>query len=433
MPLADVATPPPTPAMPAVVPAINPQDFATKFFADGGLNPQVPPPAPVAPAIPPAAKTPAAAPAPAPAPAPVAPKADAPPASDAPPPEKKAPSIFDKTPKKDSAKTPAAPADPFAGIEPPANLSEQGVKDWKTFREKAAGELAKAQKEIADRDARLATYQTAAPAENAESIRLKENYQKAIDRLAILDVQSDPRHVERFVAPRNAALQEVADVLSFTDKKMPDLGVMMAKSPKDFNASVAELTKDLNSMDATVVQTNMRNAYKLAQAEQQALAKPAELQQQMRERQAAIQKKAFDESFQELGIGDGMFGALEIPDDASPEDRAEFESINSTFAAVRPTAEKYAFAAAGPKELARISQKAALHDVYMNTVIPRMDKEHRFALAELAKAKKELDAIKAAKHPGNFSGDPSRGTVSPTVQQPGENPEQFAKRFFSQG
>lgn len=344
--------------------------------------------------------------------------------------EKKEVSIHDKiTQKKEAPATATSPdTDPFAHIAPEKDMSEKSLTGWKALKTEATTKLRAAEQELANYKSQVETFRKASPAEAAEVDRLKKEHQAAMDRLAILDVQNHPDFTRQYVEPKKKALAEATEVLGYNGKETVDVHSLLGKNPKDFAAAVSEITKDMNQMDATTVQTSLRSAYKLNGEERNALSQSGTLKQEIAQREAQRAKAAFEETFQSLELKDGLFQAIEIPEDADDNEKAEIQRVNEAFASVKTKAETYAFGKLDERGVAKIAQKAALLDVHMQTVIPRMNTEYMKVRAERDALAKELKSIRASKNPGSFAGDPGSGKGAGGGK---ESLESMAARMFA--
>lgn len=329
--------------------------------------------------------------------------------------EKKTVSLHDKITEKNATaaakEASVADTDPFAHISPEKDMSEKSLTGWKALKTEATTKLRAVEQKLAQAESQIETFRKATPAEAAEVERLKKEHQIALDRLAILDVQNHPDFTRQYVEPKKKALAEAAEVLGYTGKDGVDFASLLAKNPKDFSAAVSEITKDMNQMDATTVQTSLRSAYKLSSEEKSALSKSSELQQQIQQREAQRAKAAFEETWNGLALKDGLMPQIEIPADADENEKVEIQRMNTAFAGARAKAEAYAFGKLDERGVANIAQKAALLDVHINTVIPRMNTEYQKVRAERDLLLKEMKAIRASKNPGSFTGDSGKSTA----------------------
>jgi len=293
------------------------------------------------------------------------------------------------------------PVDRFADIAEPEGISESGKKGWKALKTKAETEITTAQKKLADAEAQLATLRKATPADIADVEKLKGEHQKALDRLAVLDLQNHPDFTRQYTEPKAKALVEAGEVLAYNNKGAVD-PALLGKSQKDFNAAVAEMTKDMNSMDASTVQVAMRNAYKLAGDERTALAKAGELRSGIEAKDAQQRTQAFEKVYGNLGF-ENLISAKEAPADATAEQKAQVAEYNAALSQTRSMAEKNAFGRLSPEDAATVATKAAYLDVMVKHVVPVLEKGYSAVVAERNALAKELQAIRGLKQPGNFN------------------------------
>ncbi len=306
---------------------------------------------------------------------------------------------------------PTADADRYADIAPPEGLSEKGQQGWKALKTKANDDVRAAQAALQTAQSELETLRKATPADLADVNKLKADHQAALDRLAVLDLQSHPDFTRQYAEPKKAALAEATAVLAYQDKPITtDLAALLSKPMKDFAAEVATMTKDMNAMDATTVQTALRNAYKIEGAEKAALTQASQLKSSIEAKTAQQQKQAFEETWGNLGEAGGFLKPALIPDGVTPEAKAELEAYNASIPSVRTTAEQYAFGRVDPKAATLIASKAAVFDFVSKTVVPRMEKEFAQVVSDNQRLAAELTAIKAAKGSGGFETTPGADT-----------------------
>ena len=333
------------------------------------------------------------------------------------PDDKKQVSVFEKLNKKDEKKGESAPVeDPLAHIEAPKEMSEKASEHWNRLKKEAQTKIADAEKRYKEAQSQIETYKKATPAETAEVEKLKSDYKAAMDRLAVLDIQSHPDFINQYKEPKLKALNEAKEILSYNGNDSADLAQLMAKPLKDFNKTVAEMTREMNGMDATTVQASLRQAYKLAQEEKNALGNASGLREQLESKSALESKKAFEETWGNFGGAENFLSTVEIPEDAAPEEKTELSEYNQAIQQVRQNAEKYAFGRIDSRTAAQVASKAAILDTMVNVVVPRMNKEYSQILSERNALAAELKAIRGAKNPGNFSTTPSANTNDPKVE-----------------
>lgn len=304
------------------------------------------------------------------------------------------------TPPVSADSDPAGPEDKIALPDDAAPEKVSQFKELKTITKTLRRQIADMQK---DQDRQ----KTIAPADAAELDRLKTQMKVYADRLAILDVASTPEFRNQFVKPREAAVAEAKEVLSYTPgKDGTDVAAILAMPPKEFRAAVSELTKDMNSMDAAIVQNSLRTAQKLRTEESQALAQSGELAKQIATKNVVQQKEAFSEISGKLGPMGEFLVTLDIPDGVSTEEKAAIEDYNRSVSDVRLNAERYAFGETDVKQAATLAWKGATLDFLLNHGVPRMEKEYRALLDNNTALRRELEGIKSARRSPTAGSDP---------------------------
>lgn len=329
-----------------------------------------------------------------------------------PAPEKKErPGLLEKLSAPDKKADPVPPVDPLAHIEAPKDMSEKAADNWKKLKDEASRKISEKERELATAQAQIETFRNATPAEHAEAESLKKELQTAKDRLAVLDIESHPDFVSQYSAPKNKALAEASEVLGFYSKTA-DLNQLLSKQGKDFSDAVSKLTEGMNSMDSAAFVSSLRQAHKITSEQKAALSDSGALRESLQSKTAAEQKKVFDETWNHLGGAEKFLSDVDIPDDASPEEKTELSAHNDSLKAVRGAAEGYAFGKVDAKSAAQIASKAAILDHVIKSVVPRIQKEHSRVVAERNALAKELAGIKAAKAPGNFTSTPGTAPLS---------------------
>lgn len=307
---------------------------------------------------------------------------------------------------------PVAKADPFADITAPENLSENGKKGWDALKTKARTEIDAAHAALETAKAELATFRNATPAEQADVAALQARAKAAEDRLAVLDLQSHPDFTRQYVEPQTKAIAEAKQLLGDSGKTDVDMGRLLALPRADFAKEVSELAAKMPAFDQQTFVQSMRDAYRLGGEAKVALAKAGELKTGIEQKTAAEQKQAFEATWGKFGGAEHFLKAVEIPDKASAEDKAELSAYNQAVATVRGNAERNAFGRVDAGTAAQIASKAAILDFVVGTAIPRMNKEHSRIVAEHGVMLAELQAIKGAKNPGSFTA-PSTTEAAP--------------------
>lgn len=244
----------------------------------------------------------------------------------------------------------------------------------------------------------------------AEVERLRSEHKAAMDRLAAADLSQHPEFIRAYTKPQEAAVREAGEVLKYNGKDGVDVGALLAKPLKEFNAEVSKLTDGLNSMDATTVQTSLRTAYRLAAESREALNGASTLSKQLSERAAAANRAAFDKTFAEItSTMADVIKPLSAPEGATPEAVEAVKAFNAAVGGLRANAERIAFAPSGPQDVATNATKAALLDLLVGHVYPQAEREHAELIRVNASLLQEIRALKAARGAGTSAGDPKSG------------------------
>ncbi len=376
-------------------PATPPASIESKVAAAFKTEP--PPPMPKAPTPPPNPATPAT------------PKVETKPAEVVPPKAevKPAPTLLPK--KTPVAAPPTTEADPFEKYSLPETAPEEQRSQFTELKR-----ISRAQhKELADLKAKVNAPTLPAP----EVEKLRSEHKAALDRLAVLDLQSHPDFKRQYSEPKTKALAEVAEILSFSDKGQVDLNGLLGKDRKTFSAEVTKLTEGLNPMDATTVQTALRDAYRVSQDEKVALTKAGELSQNLARQSESQAKQAFEEVSSNLGPLGEFLVTLDMPEGATAEERTEIEDYNASVSNMRQNVEKTVFGRTDEKGMAVLGWKAGTLDFLLSKGIPRMEKNYAALVQSHAALTAELAAIKGAKGSGPVSGDPSKTSTAKTTDQ----------------
>ena len=298
----------------------------------------------------------------------------------------------------------AAPAevDPLETIEPDKGTTEAAKANFAKLREayKASKtERSTYQKQLVELQQQLEqTKKSSAAAPTADYETLKAEHQKVLDHLAKVDLQNHPDFVAKYVAPKQAALSEAQEVLSWNDKKV-DLTTLLGKSPKELSQALADVTKGMNSVDAATVIQAVRTASKLDQGAAEQLKNAKATADQLGQRAAYQNRTEFESVWKESGIGE-FLGKHEISADLSAEDKAEAEAYNQGIDSIRQNAEKYAFGNLAPRDVASVAQKAAFADFVTSHAFPAVGKAMAQMQSQIQTLTQELTAIRSSRSPG---------------------------------
>lgn len=382
-------------------------DLAKQFFPK---DPAAAPPA--IPAAAPAAKVeakPAAA-APEVKPAPVS-------GDDAPPP---VPSIL----KKPDAPKPAEPAlveGPEDKLpEPKSPEAQAGWKELKKIAKEARTQAADLERQLAD--ARKAA-PAATAAQMAEIEQIKADLKAAQDRLLVVDLQAHPDFVRQYGEPKKKALAVATEVLGYNGKENVEVGAILAKPLKEFNAALSEFTAGMNPADAGMVMQALRQARELQQGETSALANSRQVHEQLTAKAVQAQKQAFEAVASDVVPS---FAKREVSDSMTAEEKASVVAYNQSVDSLRSRAEARAFGALKERDVATMAFKEAAFDHAITHAVPYLESHIAGQNKVIAALAAELKALKGGKAPTLNAGVVPEGGAAPEKK----SIEQLAREAF---
>jgi hypothetical protein len=316
-------------------------------------------------------------------------------------PEAKPLSKFGKKPEAASAK----PAAEIAGDEDKIALDAKAAEGTRTQFTQLKTITKGLRTELAARDAEIATLKKNAgtPVSTPELDRLRAEHKSMSERLSVVDLQSHPDFVRQFGEPKNAIIANINTVLADNKVDGADVASLVGKSRADFMKGASEIAAKLPEFEQHAFMTDMRQLFKLEGDAKAALTKAKEIGATLYQRSEATAKAAFEGVWNSLEFGEGL-AALEVPADASDEDKAAIGEYNKAVAGVRASAEGIAFGRGDEKAMALTATKAATFDFMLSHGIPRMEAEHKQALGLIAELKGEIEALKGARKSGGDGG-----------------------------
>lgn len=363
--------------------------------------------------------------------------------TDAPPPEKKeaaAPvkrtGIMDKMversappAKEEKKEEPPPPVDPVDEIEQqmqkanPKWKSNDGWTKLKTIAKTESQKRAELEQRLVETEAKIKALPVAEGLTSDDLKKLREEHKTFSDRLLLTDLQSHPQFRAQFVEPRDAEIGRAKELLQAHGINT-DVATLLAKPRAELGKAVEELTKDLPSFDRTEISEAVRKAYAIEQNSRVALGNAKELQkniqQQTRERQRSNFEKFFAPAQEVIKKN---IEAFEAPADATPEERAEYESYVKGAQEIKAKAEHYAFAVSDDQQAAEVAMKAAAYDFHVGTVQPKMVKEYASVMADNRRMAQELKAL--------HSRNPNR-KITPNSARTDTEPKSMAEMSHSE-
>src|SRR6478736_1650856 len=242
--------------------------------------------------------------------------------------------------------------------EPTSEAAKAGWKELKALTKTERNRAAAAEAKVKELEGKIGTAPASSP-DIAELDRLRGEHKAAMDRLLILDLQNHPDFNKQYAAPKKAALDTAKEVIGYNGKEVPELGQLLAKPLKDFNAAVSELTDKMNPADASTVMQSLRQARDIHSQEQVALTKAGEVNQQLAAKTQANQRQAFESVVSEALPN---FKKMEVADTMSAEDKAAAQSYNQSIETMRQKAEGMAFGRVDEKGVANMALKSVALD-----------------------------------------------------------------------
>lgn len=310
------------------------------------------------------------------------------------------PSIFD------AAKPKAVPAAEPAKVENPEDKITLNPKakpetatqfgELKTITKTLRAEADQLRSELAEAK-KTPVVSAAAQQENE---KLRADYKAAMDRLAVVDLKNTPAFAKQFVEPLNASTEAVKLILADNGMEKVDVKGLLGKSRSEFSAAVNAIAEKLPALDRADFVQEIRNMRAIDTNAANALKNAGTISTEIQQQQVAKARTAFNETLTNLDfVKAGGIGLVEVPANATPEDRAFFEKYNASASSIPAEAEKIAFGGMGEKDVAKVAIEAATFRHIMRNVIPRMDSEYQSMKrqnAELSSKIKELKGSVAA-------------------------------------
>lgn len=285
------------------------------------------------------------------------------------------------------------------------NLGDKASPETKT----QFGELKKITKnlraELAARDAKLAEAEKrngSAPT-TPEIEKLRAEHKAFSERLSIVDLQNHPDYVRQFGEPKTKLVTGINTVLADNKVDGADIASLVGKPRADFMKSANELAEKLPDYERPAFMADMRQLYTLEGEAKAALGKAGEVGALLQKKGEQSAKAAFEETWKSLDFGEAL-NPMEIPADASAEDRAALEAYNKAVGGIRTNAEQIAFGRTDERGASLTATKAATFDFLREHAIPRMEAEFAKAATLVSDLTKEIAALKAARAGGGSDG-----------------------------
>lgn len=270
-----------------------------------------------------------------------------------------------------------------------STATREHFKTLKTVTKDLRGSIAAKEAEVAELRAKLeAAAKAPSAAEAAELAKLREESKALSDRLLLIDTQNHPKFKAQFVEPKNAALASAKELLG---EKGNDIGKLLNLPRAELGKAVQELTKDMPDMDRLDVAAHVKRAWELEQAGKDALGKAGDTYSAIRSKTVEEQKQLFGSRFDKIApVLSEHLVKLEIPANATPQQRQEIEAFNAAASNIRASAEKVALGAVDDDAIVSHAAKSAAYDFHIGHVMPRLSQEISEMQEVIAGLTKEL-------------------------------------------
>lgn len=208
------------------------------------------------------------------------------------------------------------------------------------------------------------------------------------DRLKIFDLQGHPEFQKEFVAPKNAAIAAVQEILK-TDEVSADLQSLLALKGKAFNTEASKIMEKLSPMMQGPFVQELLKIQRIDQAASATILNADAFRDQKTKEFQARTRKTFDT----VAVSHAsLFVPAQIKTDATPEQKANDEAWNKALSERNSAAERYAFSQQTDAQVADMAQKAASYDLLVANGIPRIAKVANTKIATLTQKVKDLEA-----------------------------------------
>lgn len=298
-------------------------------------------------------------------------------------------------PKAGDQPPPAAknPEDDLELSEKSSEVARENFKKLKGITKGVRDQLITKDREVTELRAKLETAAKAPAAVDTEKLtRLEAEHKALSDRLLLIDTQNHPTFQQQFVAPKNAALAAAKELIPA--EKNVDLAKLLALPRTELGRAVAEITKDLPDLDRADVSQSILKAWTMEQQGNEALKNASTTYQHIRQKTEAEQRQVFEQAWVKVAPAE-QIATLEIPADATPEERQSIETYNQESQGLRTRAEQIALGKIGEGDVASHAIKAASYDFHVKHVLPRIGREYGQLQLENQRLQKELDGYKS--------------------------------------
>lgn len=330
--------------------------------------------------------------------------------------------------KPEAAPAPAAAEHPEDKLEVDSKSSPATREHFKTLKgvtKTLRGALQAQEAKVSELQSKLEAASKAPSAtETAELSRLREEAKQLSDRLLLLDTQNHPKFKAQYEQPKQEALSAAKALLG---DKASDAAKLLNLPRAELGKAISDLTKDLPDLDRRDVTDQLYKAWQLEQGGREALAKAGETNSAIRKLTIEEQRAGFGQRWDKIvpSLAENIV-KLEVPADATREQRESIERYNEAAAAIRQSAEKVALGAIDEDAIVSHAAKSAAYDFHIGHVMPRIGQEISEMQETIAGLTKEL-AMYRGKNPKR---DIGASLASSEISSKAQSIEELADAAF---
>jgi len=326
-------------------------------------------------------------------------------------------SLMDRFKKKNETKEEKADEKPSEEAEEwkePENVSEQQKLDWKKLKAKRDEEITARDTQIQELKAKLE--QSSEQSNDPLIDDLKKQVADLTNRLSEVDFQSTPEFEDKFVKPREAAVQKVKNLAQQMGMST-DIDQLLAKTGRELGDAVSEAAESLPEFYKADFIDGVKAISNIDMARSDALQNADAYRESIHAQRRQHQEKAADAVWENLSNENDF---LLEPMEAGEENA---EAYNQGLESIRGEVRKYTSGAMTEESIALVSTKAAMFDFFMKHGMGRMESEW----TELT----NLNSAQAAKLAELAEENPTTRTPNGSVEEKGDiSREEAVARAF---
>ena len=305
----------------------------------------------------------------------------------------------------DNKKAPKAPTTPAPT--PEVNIDEipEPSKDsksragWDQLKNLAKEERAKRAaletqlKELADKNVDKSVLEKT----NARLTELERERNEYSEKVKVLDIQSHPEFVEKYVKPQQAALAAIKTSLTEAAVEGFDFTAFQAATPKEQKEMLASVLPNLDPITQQDVVSEFKKMSAASAGAKEALTNSTKTAEEFRNRLNATQKQVFDEVKSTYKV---RFHPIPVPEGAAEEEVARISAYNKELQEVTARAETTALKSTSMADMARAAIDASMLQFVLSRGLPRIQevysREIKSRDVKIGELTKQINAMKKA-------------------------------------